>query len=226
MMNFQLIDRSNNSWVGDRTNERREDEWRRASRARQIAAIEISTHAERTAIATTLTSLLAGAVDALDHDRPSSRLLLQQAIAVLNRTGLAGSKQDLAVRRSTLASWQEKRVVDYISSHLNRPLALHELANVARLSNSHFSRAFKGTFGQPPHTFIMARRIDLARKKMLSSSAPLSQIALACGFADQAHLGRLFRRAMGLAPSQWRRAHQPPPDQSMVANPPTHGITL
>jgi AraC-like DNA-binding protein len=99
-------------------------------------------------------------------------------------------------------------VASHISAHLDRPIALRELAEIVRLSSSHFSRAFKGAFGQPPHTFIMRRRIDLAMEKMLNSQEPLSQIALACGFSDQAHFARLFRREIGSAPSQWRHANQ------------------
>ena len=159
-----------------------------------------------------LAKLITGAVDALDCDRASTRVLLQQAIAILQRAGPAEPSIAPVARQSSLAPWQAKRVTDYISAHLDRPIALRELAGVARLSYSHFSRAFKGAFGQPPHTFIMSRRVELARKKMLGSREPLSQIALSCGFSDQAHLARLFRRQTGFAPSQWRRANQLPAD--------------
>ncbi len=158
-----------------------------------------------------LTRLIAGAADSLEYDQVSARTLLQQAIAILQRCNPVTDAVAPAVRLSFLAPWQAKRVAEYISAHLHRPIALRELAEMARLSNSHFSRAFKGTFGQAPHTFIMIRRVELAKQKMLSSQEPLSQIALSCGFSDQAHLARLFRRETGVAPSQWRRAHRVQP---------------
>jgi AraC-like DNA-binding protein len=152
--------------------------------------------------------LITTAMDALANDQVSTRVLLQQAIGLLQTDSAAAKPVTAQGLRSSLAPWQAKRVADHISSHLDRPITLRELAGVARLSCSHFSRAFKGAFGQPPHTFIMGRRVQLAREKMLASREPLSQIALSCGFSDQAHLARLFRRETGCAPSQWRRANR------------------
>jgi len=156
--------------------------------------------------------LIADAADTLKYDRASAIILLRQAVALLQSGG--GTKtavEALAPHRPALAPWQVKRVNDYIHAHLDGPIALRELAGVARLSCSHFSRAFKGAFGQSPHAFIMCERVELARQKMMDSHAPLSQIALSCGFADQAHLTRLFRRKVGFAPHQWRRANQSAP---------------
>jgi AraC-like DNA-binding protein len=162
--------------------------------------------------ANALAKLIANAVDALDSDQDSTRSLLRQAIAMLQPGPPAIPSVPPTERQSVLAPWQAKRVAEHIAAHLDRPIGLRELAAVARLSYSHFSRAFKGAFGQPPHTFIMSRRVALAREKMLTSREPLSQIALSCGFSDQAHLARLFRRELGVAPSQWRRTNQSPLD--------------
>jgi AraC-like DNA-binding protein len=156
-----------------------------------------------------LAKLIADAADALDHDKESTRDLLRQATTLLqpdvNRRQSAAAYSSAP---SALAPWKAKRVTDHINANLDRPLPLGELAELVRLSNSYFSRAFKSTFEKSPHAFIMCRRIERARQQMLMSREPLSQIALACGFADQAHLARLFRREMGSAPSQWRRANQ------------------
>lgn len=164
-----------------------------------------------------LVDLIAGAVDSLERDRASTRTLLEQAIAILRKDSPATRQTAPAARQLSLAPWQAKKVTNHISAHLDRPITLRELAEVARLSSSHFSRAFKGAFGQPPHMFIMNQRVELAMRKMLDSSEPLSQIALSCGFSDQAHLARLFRRETGVAPSQWRRANQAPLDQRRAA---------
>jgi AraC-like DNA-binding protein len=155
-----------------------------------------------------LAKLIGDAADALDRDKESTRDLLRQAVALLQSD--ANRRQSAAVfssARPTLAQWKAKRVTDYIDANLDRPLPLRELAKLVQLSNSYFSRAFKMTFEKSPHAFIMCRRVERARQQMLKSKEPLSQIAVACGFADQAHLARLFRREMGSAPSQWRRVN-------------------
>jgi AraC-like DNA-binding protein len=111
--------------------------------------------------------------------------------------------------RAVLAPWQAHRVVAHIDANLGQNLRLSDLAAIARLSSSYFSRAFKGSFGKAPHAFIIERRIVRAQQEMLSADDPLSQIAIACGFADQAHLSRAFRRLTGRTPHAWRRARRP-----------------
>jgi AraC family transcriptional regulator len=70
---------------------------------------------------------------------------------------------------------------------------------------SHFCRAFKESFGTTPHMQIIRLRLELAQRLMLTTAEPLSQIALACGLADQAHLSKLFRREVGETPRSWCR---------------------
>ena len=86
-------------------------------------------------------------------------------------------------------------------------MSLTRLAEVARLSPYHFSRAFKKTFGVPPLVYVAARRIDLACDLMLTTEESTCQIALACGLCDQSHFCRVFRRITGASPNVWRRAH-------------------
>src|SRR5262249_13957861 len=89
--------------------------------------------------------------------------------------------------------------------HLARAMHLEELADQVSLSVSYFCRAFKETFGDTPHEYIIGLRLERAQQLMLSTADSLSQIALACGFADQAHFCKIFRRGMGETPSAWRR---------------------
>ena len=79
-----------------------------------------------------------------------------------------------------------------------------------RLSPAHFSRAFRTSFGCSPLEYVTRRRMERAQGLMLSTDIPLSQIALDCGFADQAHFSRLFRRVVGESPRVWRRARVDP----------------
>jgi AraC family transcriptional regulator len=104
-----------------------------------------------------------------------------------------------------LARWQINRVRTFIDAHLTECIRVSDLSALARSSPSYFSAAFKRTFGASPHAYLMKRRITMAVEQMLGSDAPLSEIAMNCGFADQAHFSRQFRRTMGSTPSNWRR---------------------
>jgi AraC family transcriptional regulator len=107
--------------------------------------------------------------------------------------------------RGGLAPWHKRKVDRYLSEHLGRPVYIKEIADQVSLSVSHFCRAFRESYGATPHTHIMRLRLELAQRLMLTTQEPLSQIALACGMADQAHLSKLFRRGVGETPGAWRR---------------------
>jgi AraC family transcriptional regulator len=107
-----------------------------------------------------------------------------------------------------LAAWQAKRTLDYIEANLAAKVGLEEMANVVTLSKSHFSRAFKCSLGSSPMAFVVARRIERAKLMMTSTRERLTDIALACGFSDQSHLNRHFRRVVGTSPGLWRRMSQ------------------
>ena len=97
---------------------------------------------------------------------------------------------------------------DYIDSHITEPVHIADLCALVQRSEAHFSRSFKRTFGQPPHAFLVRRRVEFAAGYMLNTDASLSDIALRCGFTDQAHLCKHFRQATGHTPAGWRRAHR------------------
>lgn len=105
-----------------------------------------------------------------------------------------------------LAQWQIEKVDSYISRNLDARLVVEELADLASLSVSHFSRAFKTTFGESPHARVMRIRLKHAQSLLRTTDLPLSEVSLACGLSDQSHLCRLFRRVFGTTPSAWRRA--------------------
>jgi AraC family transcriptional regulator len=107
--------------------------------------------------------------------------------------------------RGGLAPWQQRKIDRYLRKHLERPIQIDELAKQLPLSVSHFCRAFKETFGNTPHAYLIQLRLEAAQEMMLTTAEPLSQIALASGFSDQAHLSKQFRRVVGATPSAWRR---------------------
>lgn len=107
-------------------------------------------------------------------------------------------------RRSGLSGWQVKRVVEYVEERLDGPVRVSDLAAAAKLSPSHFTRAFSISLGISPYTFVMQQRIERAQSLLLTSGHEMADIAFACGLSDHAHFSRLFRRFVGTTPSKWR----------------------
>jgi AraC family transcriptional regulator len=108
--------------------------------------------------------------------------------------------------RGGLASWQVRRAKEVLSANLDGSVPLKEVARECRLSVSHFSRAFRRTVGVAPHHWLLTRRIEMAKEKLRDRHLSLSDAALACGFADQSHLTRVFTGMVGVSPGAWRRA--------------------
>jgi len=132
---------------------------------------------------------------------------LAQASALLRDSfALSDSGELHQTSRSGLAPWQVRRVRAYVEAHLDEPIRVAGLAILSRLSVSYFSVAFRCSFGVSLHKFLARLRVERPAL-MLSTGQPLSQIALACGFCDQAHLSRQFRRVTGTTPHGWRREH-------------------
>lgn len=108
--------------------------------------------------------------------------------------------------RGGLAPWQVRRVTAHIESHLGGSITTQDLATIAKVSTYHFTRAFRESVSETPHVYVMRRRVERAQGLMLTTNIALGQIAIDCGFADQAHFNKLFRRSTGQSPGAWRRA--------------------
>lgn len=104
-----------------------------------------------------------------------------------------------------LPAWQRKRVVEFIEEHLSEEIALATLAELVNLSLFHFARAFKQSFGVPPHRYHLARRMDHARNLLQSPSLSVTEIGLQTGFRETSSFTRAFRRFTGLTPTDYRR---------------------
>ena len=145
----------------------------------------------------------------LESDCQAARRCLKDAVALLGPNPGEGNADDPVVRGvfepGGLARWQARRAVTYIEGHLESRLDVPLLAKLVSFSKSHFSRAFKQSLGLPPMAYVKMRRIERAKMLMTSTNQQLTEIALTCGFADQPHLNRSFRRVLGVSPGRWRR---------------------
>ena len=146
-----------------------------------------------------LASLVEAARSAGAGPRAALRYALEQALSML----VSPPTNERA--RGGLARWQAKHVDAYIRDHIGSCLKVSELAAQVHLSSGHFSRMFKITFRQTPTAYLMKQRIHYAQERMLTSNCSLAELALDCGFSDQSHFSRVFRRVIGQSPRQWRR---------------------
>jgi AraC-like DNA-binding protein len=142
--------------------------------------------------------------------RPSlgSRLMIDgllRAIAGL----LAGNENAAPVEKAEriyLSPPKLKRVIDFIEANLHESIGLDDLAQAAGLSANHFLRVFKLATGETPYHFLRARRLERARQLLADNAMPLAELALECGFANQAHFTAAFSRELGISPGRYRRA--------------------
>lgn len=104
-----------------------------------------------------------------------------------------------------LAPWRARLVERFIEDNLSLPLKVTRVASYSGIGLSYFGRACKDTFGLAPRALITQMRLAHAKHLMITTDEPLNQIALACGFADQAHFTNRFRRQTGVTPGAWRR---------------------
>ena len=107
--------------------------------------------------------------------------------------------------RGGLAAWQRRSVDELIEVHLAESISLIALADSVRLSPRHFARAFKESFGQPPHHYHLSRRIERAKILLSGGKMSVTEIAIALGFADTSAFSTTFRRLVGGSPRDYRR---------------------
>jgi AraC family transcriptional regulator len=118
-----------------------------------------------------------------------------------------GAHVETCPSQGGLAPWQERRCKELVTARIATQISLEELANECRLSVSHFGRAFKQTIGEPPHRWLLRQRVKAAKKMLAGPEKSIAEIAIACGFADQSHLTRVFAGMIGVPPGAWRRRH-------------------
>jgi AraC family transcriptional regulator len=141
-------------------------------------------------------------------DEPGERLLTSSlAHEMLSHTLLSqvGAREGLRLKGG-LAAYQRRLLVDYIDQHLEDPISLGQLAGLCALSEYHFARMFRQSFGLPPHQYLLARRLSRAQSLLRDGALPLGEIALLCGFSSASHFTHRFRQATGATPGEYRQA--------------------
>ena len=129
----------------------------------------------------------------------AGHMLLAHLIGHFSTVGEGG-----LIARGGLPPRMLRRVEAYIDAHLDAPLRISDLAEIADLSEFHFARMFKTSKGEPPHRYVQRLRVEKAKRLMSGTDMELAEIALACGFATQSHFSACFRKRTGFTPSAYR----------------------
>jgi AraC-like DNA-binding protein len=132
---------------------------------------------------------------------------VMRALAYVARAA-KGWQPNQAPNCGGLAPWQLRKAADLLRTTLPDKLSMDHVATACKLSVSHFVRAFKVSTGLPPHQWVLAARIEMARNLLANSTISLVDVAYECGFADQSHFTRMFGRIVGTTPGVWRREHR------------------
>ena len=134
-------------------------------------------------------------VDALTHQAAAVQLL--RVVLGQNETR-AGSDSTAQGSRPLLS-----RAIGYLQDNLDRQVSLAELSDICDASAFQVCREFTARIGLSPGAFVRSRRVAQAQA-LISRGSELGGVAASCGFADQAHMTRVFRSVLGCTPAQWR----------------------
>ncbi|MFN8514371.1 MAG: AraC family transcriptional regulator [Thermomicrobiales bacterium] len=111
-------------------------------------------------------------------------------------------------KRHALADWQQRRVLNYIETHLDQDLSLSHLAGIARSQRLPLQGPLPAVARPPVHQYVIRRRVDHARALLLEGQLPLCQVALESGFAHQSHMARWMRRLLDTTPADIARSRR------------------
>jgi AraC family transcriptional regulator len=128
-------------------------------------------------------------------------IILLHELKRLNQRGA----QPMPHVKGGLALYHQRIVTTFIEEHLSEPIALATLAQLTQLSPYHFCRAFKQSFGAPPHRYHATRRIERAKALLAKRALSVTEIGLELGFCETSSFCSAFRKATGQSPTGYRR---------------------
>jgi AraC family transcriptional regulator len=151
---------------------------------------------------------LAKSMHAFAQESQSPSQLLWDSFAILLAFHLVRAETVAPWLRGGLAPWQVRRCTDYLNDRTSENVGLETLAELVGLSPFHFARAFRQSTGLPPHRYQLKVRIEKAKALLEMTDAPVTDIAFDVGYESSQALARLFRREVGVSPSEYRRRHR------------------
>lgn len=149
--------------------------------------------------------ILAATIERLWPAAAGSDRLVKEHLADLVLLSVSTPAAGESELRGGLARWQLRRVMECMDANLSEDLALATLASLVGLSSNHFCTAFRESTGEPPHKFLVRRRITRAQELLADRRMSVTDVALSTGFSSSAHFTTSFRKAIGLTPSAYRQ---------------------
>lgn len=108
------------------------------------------------------------------------------------------------------------RAKDAVDYRYFEPLSVDDLARTAGLSRAHFSRAFRRTFGESPHAYLLTRRLERAALLLRTTDRPVSEICFSVGLQSVGSFTTSFTRMYGAAPTAYRAAFPPAAERALI----------
>lgn len=144
-----------------------------------------------------------------DERRPVSKVYAEtlglSAALEIFRLAQEGALASAAIASGQLSKSRQELVLNFIAENLAFDIGLDELASLCGLTRFHFARAFKATFNEAPHQYILRRRLERAMHLLANGLLPVSEIASAAGFNGAGQFARSFKAATGKTPLEFRR---------------------
>src|ERR1700731_1065706 len=128
-------------------------------------------------------ALLDAAIGHLHQEQAAHGAILQATSLLRRQVDPQPTEEGAGDGKERLLAWQARKVLDHIDRHITSRVLVADLCALVQRSEAHFSRSFRRTFGESPHSFVVRRRVELAAQYMLTTDSSLSDIALRCGFA-------------------------------------------
>jgi AraC family transcriptional regulator len=141
----------------------------------------------------------------------SSRMMIdalsQQLVIHLVRqhSSVSGSKALADSSGPGYRDWRLRNAIDYLEAHLADDIGLDDVAAVVGLSTAHLADLFRQGTGEPPHRWLMNRRLARACELLANPTLSITEIAHRCGFASSQHLAAVTRRRLATTPTAYRR---------------------
>jgi AraC family transcriptional regulator len=117
-----------------------------------------------------------------------------------------GASSPVSPMRGGIPAWQRKKLAQYVEANLAEEISLSALARLVQLSPFHFSRAFKQSFGVPPHRYLTSRRIERAKVLLAGRKLSVTEIGMSVGFSETSSFTAAFRKLTGETPTEYRRS--------------------
>ena len=142
-----------------------------------------------------------------DHSQASTLHLIGHLCLFLDAL-IQSSSTRRALHGSQLKDFYIQEAITYMEHNYRRELSVEELADVCKLNRSYFSKLFRENMGCPPQEFLIRLRLSKAADLMRGTRRSIGDISVMCGYPNQLHFSRAFKKRYGVSPREWRAQNQ------------------